>query len=87
MNQPPMTHIFAWKNNAKRLLLYRRRCRVIGRLALNSAIVEFEDGQRECVSRNALRRIEGDMACPPHLWVRDKGGNGFHCIYCKTPRG
>lgn len=52
-----MTHYFAWKNNPKRLMLYRRPCRVVARLALNSAIVEFEGGQQECVSRNALRRL------------------------------
>lgn len=53
-----MTHIYAWKNNEKRLTLYRRKCQIIVRLKFNSAIVEFENGQRECVSRNALRRIK-----------------------------
>jgi hypothetical protein len=55
-----MTHYYAWKNNQKRETLYRRQLRIIARLTQNSAIVEFENGQRECVSRNALRRIRAN---------------------------
>lgn len=33
-----------------------QRCRVLARGAMNSAMVEFEDGERHVVSRNALRR-------------------------------
>ena len=63
---PPMTtHYYAWKNNPqmglypcpKRITLYGRCCRVVARLALGSVVVEFENGQRECVSRRALRRL------------------------------
>lgn len=50
-----MTHRYAWKNNEKRRTLFGRACRVLHRLALGSVIVEFENGQRECVSRRALR--------------------------------
>jgi hypothetical protein len=50
-------YIYTWKNNPKRVALYGRRCKVIVRLAMNSAIVEFDGGQRECISRNALRRL------------------------------
>lgn len=50
-------YYFAWKNNQKRATLYRRRCRVVARGKMNSALVEFEDGQREIISRNALRRL------------------------------
>ena len=32
-------------------------CRMIARGAMNSALVEFTDGYRAIVSRNALRRI------------------------------
>jgi len=32
-------------------------CRLIARGAMNSALVEFEDGAVHVVSRNALRRI------------------------------
>jgi len=54
---PGFGYYFAWRNNEKRATLYRRKCRIVARLAQNSAIVEFENGQRECVSRNALRRV------------------------------
>jgi hypothetical protein len=47
---------YAWKNNEKRATLHGRFCRIVVRLAFNSAVVEFENGQRECVSRNALRK-------------------------------
>lgn len=49
-------YIYCWRNNAKRATLYGRRCRVLARGAMNSRLVEFEDGQREIVSGNALRR-------------------------------
>lgn len=52
-----MTHRYAWKNNEKRRTLFGRSCRVLYRLALGSVIIEFENGQRECVSRRALRRL------------------------------
>jgi len=53
-----MKYIFFWKNNPKRLTLFNRECRIIIRGRMNSALVEFENGQREIVSRNALRRKE-----------------------------
>lgn len=37
--------------------LYMRRCRVLHRLTMNSALVEFEGGELHVVSRNALRRV------------------------------
>lgn len=51
-------YYYAWKNNPKRATLHRRHCRVLQRLAANSAIVEFENGQREVISRNALKKIK-----------------------------
>jgi hypothetical protein len=51
-----MNYVYRWKNNSRRLELYGRRCEVIARLKMNSAWVRFENGQEECVSRNALRR-------------------------------
>lgn len=51
-------YIYGWKNNQKRQTLYRRKCRVLARGGMNSALVEFEDGQKEIISRNALRRSE-----------------------------
>lgn len=47
---------YAWRNNEKRATLYGRRCVVICRGKMNSAMVEFENGQREVVSRSALRK-------------------------------
>ena len=34
-----------------------QRCRVLVRGKMNSALVEFEDGYRAVVSRNALRKV------------------------------
>lgn len=56
-------YYYAWRNNSKRQMLYKRRLRVIARLAQNSAIVEFENGQRECISRNAIRRVKSAQQC------------------------
>lgn len=53
-----MTHYYAWKNNPKRRELYGRKCRIVARGKMNSILIEFENGQRECVSRNAVRRIK-----------------------------
>jgi hypothetical protein len=47
---------YTWKNNVKRATLHDRFCRVVARFKFNSALVEFENGQRECISRNALRK-------------------------------
>jgi hypothetical protein len=50
---------YCWSNNAKRATLYGRQCRVLARLAKNSAVVQFEDDRhKEIVSRSALRRIK-----------------------------
>ena len=51
-------YYYAWKNNEKRATLHRRPMRVLARGTMNSALVEFEDGQREIISRNAIRRIK-----------------------------
>jgi hypothetical protein len=49
---------YCWGNNSKRKTLQGRTCRVLCRGNMNSAYVEFTDnGQREEISRNALRRI------------------------------
>ena len=50
--------MYSWGNNSKRAGLKGRRCRVLRRLRMNSAVVEFvDDGSVEVVSRNALRRV------------------------------
>ena len=54
-------YVYTWRNNEKRATLYGRLCRVIYRGRPNSALVEFENGQREIISRNAIRRIKTEM--------------------------
>jgi hypothetical protein len=54
-NPSAYKYYYAWKNNSKRETMYKRACRVIARGAMNSCMVEFEDGQREIVSRNAVK--------------------------------
>ncbi len=53
-----VTYLYAWKNNPKRLTLYGRKLRVIVRGPANSALIEFENGQREVISRNAIRKVK-----------------------------
>jgi len=47
---------YVWGNNAKRAELKGRACEVLARGALCSVLVRFVNGQREVVSRRALRR-------------------------------
>lgn len=57
---PTFPYIFAWRNNEKRATLYGRRLRVIARSkSMNSAWVEFADGQQEVICRSALRMVAG----------------------------
>ena len=56
MNNYP--YRYAWKNNPKRATLYNRRLRVLARGAMNSTLVEFANGQREIISRNAIRKLK-----------------------------
>ena len=53
-------YYYAWQNNSKRKTLYGRRFRVLKRLKMNSELVEFENGQREVISRNAKRKVKDD---------------------------
>ena len=50
-------YVFKWKNNEKREILFGKRLRVLVRGRANSALVEFEDGQREVISRNAIKKV------------------------------
>lgn len=52
-----MRYYYAWRNNEKRATLYKRHLRVIARGKMNSALVEFENGQREIISRSSLRKL------------------------------
>jgi len=49
-------YIYQWGNNSKRVNLKGRKCRVMRRGKMNSCLVEFENGEREVISRNALRK-------------------------------
>jgi len=50
-------YIFKWGNNSKRLTLKNRRCKVLHRGIMNSALVEFTDNKQiEVISRNSLRK-------------------------------
>ena len=51
-----LTHKFVWGNNEKRAELKDRLCRILAHGAKGSVVVEFENGQRECISRRAIRR-------------------------------
>jgi hypothetical protein len=51
------SYVFFWGNNSKREALRGRRCRIIASGAKRSCLVEFEDGQKEIVSRRALREL------------------------------
>jgi hypothetical protein len=53
-----MTYVYRWRNNPKRATLYGRRCTIVVRGTMNSALVRFENGQLEVVSRNALRKVK-----------------------------
>jgi len=52
-------YYYCWRNNSKRQTLHGRKFRVLVRLAMNSDLVEFENGQREVISRNAKRKVKG----------------------------
>jgi hypothetical protein len=51
-------YYYAWKNNSKRATLYKRRFRVLNRGKMNTAVAEFENGQKEAISRNAIRKVK-----------------------------
>ena len=53
-----MKYYFTWKNNSKRKTLYGRRLNVLHRGKMNSCLVEFENGQMEVISRNAIRKTK-----------------------------
>lgn len=72
---------YKWKNNEKRKTLAGRSCRVVIRGKRNSALVEFENGQRENVSRNALEKTEVCPVCGVPGCAEARGPN-FH----KGPR-
>jgi hypothetical protein len=54
MSSPKWPYIYAWNRMGRK----GHRCRVLIRTrAMNSCLVEFEDGHLAVTSRNALRRV------------------------------
>jgi hypothetical protein len=53
----PYPYIWHWKPNALRTLDRKgQRCRIVCRGAMNTVMLEFEDGYRVTTSGNGLRR-------------------------------
>lgn len=50
--------IHVWANNPVRKKLYGKKCKAIKFVAMNTVLIEFEDGVQHVVSRNAIRRIK-----------------------------
>lgn len=48
-------YVYSWKNNPKRRALFGRRCKALAWGKMNSVLVEFENRDKEIVSRRALR--------------------------------
>lgn len=51
-------HYYAWGNNQKRARLKGRPCKIIAHGKMNSRLIEFDDGRREVVSGNSIRRLK-----------------------------
>lgn len=54
-------YYYAWKNEKKRRTLYGKRCKVLVRGRMNSVLVEFENGSKEIVSINALKKVRENI--------------------------
>jgi hypothetical protein len=52
----PTVYVFAWGGPRFAGARKGHRCRVLLRLPMNSALVEWQTGGRDVVSRNALRK-------------------------------
>ena len=51
-----MKYKYNWGNNEKRATMKGRGCDVLARGKKNSICIEFENGQREIVSRYSIRK-------------------------------
>jgi hypothetical protein len=51
-------YLYIWRVKARLPERFGKRCRVLARGKMNSALVEFEDGFRVVTSRNYLRRSD-----------------------------
>lgn len=56
--RPVYNLIYTWGNNEKRITLKGRSCRILAEGKKNSIMIEFEDGQREIVSKFSIKEKE-----------------------------
>lgn len=70
-------YIYAWGNNTKRKTMKGRRCRVLARGRKNSIMIEFENGQREIVSRNSIKKA------PAHYCTKKKAQMKLWYVPCR----
>lgn len=54
-------YLYTWGNNPRWAEMKGKVCRVLARLSMNSCLVQFENGDREIVSRNALRKVDEEQ--------------------------
>lgn len=55
---------YVWGNNSKRMTMKNRFCHLLFTSVGHSACIRFIDnGQVECVSRRAIRRINDNLPC------------------------
>jgi len=52
-----MRYRYHWGNNSERAKCKGKRCRLLASGAMNTVLIEFEDGFRMTTSRRALRLI------------------------------
>jgi len=50
-------YVYRWGNNPIWAKLKGKKCKILARGKMNTCLVEFEDGQRYTISRNALRKV------------------------------
>jgi len=50
---------FCWKSDPRYSQFFNKRCRLVKCMRFGNMTMEFEDGQRISVPRNAVRLIEG----------------------------
>ncbi|AMV24564.1 hypothetical protein VT84_09225 [Gemmata sp. SH-PL17] len=56
MTVPVYDRVYRWRRY--RPELKGKRCRLLARGTMNSALVEFEGGEKHVVSRNAIRKAK-----------------------------
>lgn len=54
------TYIYGWKNNPKRQALFGLKCKILAHGKKNSVLIRLSNGNKEIVSRRALRLIKNE---------------------------